>query len=156
VAFGVGALLLLFSLFSLPTIIFSPQKFTSFFTFSMIAFLTGLAFMNGPRTYLMKITSKKSMVQTAVLFGSMLLSLYFSIISGSYLLSLLFCFLEVSLILSITPLSLPIVQCCHVVLLQPFPSGQPANQVCRQQCGLYARSLHEVTVSLLMLCFNNL
>lgn len=62
VAFGIGALLLLFSIFSLPTIILSPQKFTMFFTFSMISFLVGLAYMNGPQTYLKKLTAKKSLV----------------------------------------------------------------------------------------------
>jgi fucose permease len=53
-----------------------------------------LAFLNGPRSYLKKLTAKKNMVATSVLFGSMVLSLYFSLIESSYLLSLVFCIVE--------------------------------------------------------------
>jgi hypothetical protein len=52
--------------------------------------------MNGPRDYIAKLIDKKNLVATCVLFGSMLFSLYFSIIDSSYLLSMLFCFVEVS------------------------------------------------------------
>lgn len=99
VAMGIGALLFLFSIFSLPTLIISPSKFTLFFTLSMISLLVALAFFNGPRTYLNKLFEKKNRIKTSVLLGSMFLSLYFSLINESYLLSLLFCFIEVSIIL---------------------------------------------------------
>jgi hypothetical protein len=60
VALAIGALLLLFAIFSIPTLIISPSKFTLFFTLSMGSLLTGLAFFNGPRTYLNKLFDKKN------------------------------------------------------------------------------------------------
>ena len=95
-AFGAAALFLLMALFSLPMVVVSPQKFTLLFTFAMIAILTGLGFLNGPQSYLKKLTIKKNRVKTGVLLGSMLFSLYFALISGSYLLSLFFCFLQLN------------------------------------------------------------
>jgi hypothetical protein len=41
-------------------------------------------------------------LKTGVLFGSMILSLYFALIAGSYILSLLCCLVEVSLPILIT------------------------------------------------------
>mmetsp|Transcript_38643 Transcript_38643/g.37001 ORF Transcript_38643/g.37001 Transcript_38643/m.37001 type:complete len:160 (-) Transcript_38643:52-531(-) len=99
VAFMIAGLFLLMSLLSLPMLIVSPTKFTLLFTISMIATLVGLAFMNGPQSYLKKLTIKKNRIATGVLLGSILLSLYFSIISGSYLLSLLFCFIQFNAVL---------------------------------------------------------
>ena len=99
---AIGALFLLFTIFSLPTLIISPSKFTLFFTLAMIAMLTALAFFNGPRTYLNKLCDEKNRIKTGVLVGSIVLSLYFSLINESYILSLFFCFIEVSLFLIIS------------------------------------------------------
>jgi hypothetical protein len=97
VAFAACAIFLLLAVVSLPTIIFSPQRFTLLFTLAVISLVTGLAFLNGPLSYVKKITSdKKNLYASSVLVASMIFSLYFSIISGSYLLSLLFCFLELN------------------------------------------------------------
>ena len=96
VAFGAGAFFLLFAFFSLPMIVFSPYKFTEFFSLAMLALLVGLAFLNGPRSYLKKLTSKANMISTSILFGSMILSLYFSLISSSYILSIVFCIVELN------------------------------------------------------------
>ena len=48
IAFAVAALFIMLSVFTLPTIIFSPQRFTMLFTIAMIALIIGLAFINGP------------------------------------------------------------------------------------------------------------
>lgn len=115
IAFAAGALFLLLAVFSLPTIIISPQNFTMYFTLCMICLIFALAFLNGPLTYIKKITSdRKNQISSCVLILSIIFSLYFSIISGSYLMSLLLCFIEVSVSLS---QSLLIVQCCIVILL---------------------------------------
>ena len=97
VSFVISALFLLFAIFSLPTIIISPQKFTSCFTISMLALIIALGFSNGPANYIKKLTESKNTVATLTLFVSMVFSLYFSIINESYLLSLLCCFIEVKI-----------------------------------------------------------
>ncbi len=95
-SFGLSAIFLLLAVFCLPTIIFSPQKFTMLFTLAMVSLIFALAFLNGPVSYVKKVTSdKKNLVASAVLGFSIIFSLYFSIIAGSYLMSLLMCFLEV-------------------------------------------------------------
>jgi hypothetical protein len=91
--FVVAGLFFLFSLFSLVWVLVSPQKFTIFFTISMICCLTGLAYMNGTQTYLKKLTIKKNRIASSVLLASIVLSLYFSLIKSSYFFSLLFCFI---------------------------------------------------------------
>ena len=99
VSFGIGALFLMSAVFNLPSIIFSPQIFTSLFTLAMISIIFGLAFLNGPAVYAKKLTEKKNIFASSLLMVSIILSLYFSIIQGSYLLSLTFCFVEVIYIL---------------------------------------------------------
>jgi hypothetical protein len=89
-------------------IVISPQKFTEFFSMAVIALIVGLAFLNGPRSYLKKLTAKKSMIATSVLFGSMILSLYFSLIEGSYLYSLIFCVIEFNAVILFFCNSFPI------------------------------------------------
>lgn len=93
---AIGAVFTLFAVFSLPTLIISPQKFTSLFTLAVLSLIAALAFLNGPATYARKLTERRNLVASCVLVCSMLLSLYFSIIEGSYLLSILFCFIEVT------------------------------------------------------------
>lgn len=100
IAFAVSGVLLLLSVFSLPTLLFSPQKFTMLFTLAMLSLVVALAFINGPLQYVRKITSdKRNLVATCVLGGSIILSLYFSIIAESYLMSLLLCLLEFNAVL---------------------------------------------------------
>lgn len=97
ICLAISGLFLLFSFFCLPTIILSPQKFTTLFTLSMLSLIFALAFLNGPATYTKKLTEKKNLFATAVMVTSIILSLYFAIIEGSYLLSILFCIIEVRL-----------------------------------------------------------
>ena len=100
ITFALSAVFLLLAIVSLPTIIFSPQRFTMLFTLAVISLIAGLAFLNGPATYVKKVTGdRKNLVATGVLFGSMIFSLYFSIVAGSYLMSLLLCFVELNAVL---------------------------------------------------------
>ena len=73
VAFVIAGLFLLFAVFSLPLVILSPQKFVLFFTISMISTLVGLAFLNGPQTYLKKLTIRKNRIATGVLLLSIII-----------------------------------------------------------------------------------
>lgn len=53
---GIGAMLMLLAFMCLPTFILAPQKFTILFSLAILAMLTSLAFLNGPRNYIEKIT----------------------------------------------------------------------------------------------------
>jgi hypothetical protein len=98
ISFAVSAFFLMMAFLCLPTVIISPQKFTMMFTIAAISMLIGLAFFNGPANYIVKLTERKNIIATCSLIGSMILSLYFSIINESYLLSMLFCFIEVGIL----------------------------------------------------------
>jgi cytochrome bd-type quinol oxidase subunit 2 len=70
------------------------------FTLAVLSTIAGLAFINGPMQYVKKITNdRKNLINSAVLFGSMIFSLYFSIIAGSYLMSILLCLVELNAVL---------------------------------------------------------
>lgn len=94
---GIAALFLMMALSSIPTLIFHPQTFTLFFTLSILALLGALASANGPQSYIKKMTQQSNLIPTSILLGSIILSLWFSMISSSYMFSLLFCIIEVKL-----------------------------------------------------------
>ena len=87
------------SLMNIFSIVTSPGKFVCIFTMAVIAALTGLAFWNGPQTYMNKMFEKVNLVKTVVLLGSMFLALWFSLVTSSYILSLLFCVIEFNAIM---------------------------------------------------------
>ena len=95
-AFAIGAIFLLFSFFALPVIILSPHKFTLFFCLSMICFLVGMGFMNGPKTYLKKLSNTRNRLPSLILIFSLVSSLYCALIYKSYILSILFCFIQLN------------------------------------------------------------
>ena len=101
VAMVIGALFLLWSIPCIITI--SPTSFTFRFTLSMISFLTSLAFFNGPRTYLNKLFNPANRIKASLLFASIILSLWVSLMTESLILVLLFCFIQV--IFSLSPFS---------------------------------------------------
>lgn len=92
---AIGTIFMFFSMFALPVIVVSPYKFVMFFSLAMVCFLGGMAFMNGPRSYLKKLTTRKNRIPSAVLLLSILSGLYASMVYKSYLIALLFCFIEV-------------------------------------------------------------
>ena len=93
-AFGISFLLMFISLMNIFSIVTAPGTFVLIFTFGVISTITGLAFWNGPQDYMIKISEPKHRVRTLTLFGSMLCSLFFSLVYSSYILSLVFCILE--------------------------------------------------------------
>jgi hypothetical protein len=77
---AIGGVFMLFAVFSLPTLIISPQKFTTLFTLAVICLIAALGFLNGLATYAKKLMDRKNLLASIVLVSSMILSLYFSII----------------------------------------------------------------------------
>ena len=99
IAFGISGLLIFVSIFQIFSIITNPGKFVVIFTMAVIALLVGLAQWNGPQVYMNKIFQKENLKRTGVLFGSMIASIFFSLIWPSYFLSLICCLLQMSSIM---------------------------------------------------------
>ena len=83
-ALAIGTIFLFFSLFALPVIVISPYKFVVFFSLSMVCYLFGMAYMNGPQSYLKKLSTRKNRVPSLLLIISMIMALYSSVIASSY------------------------------------------------------------------------
>ena len=92
--FGVCLLLMFLSLTTIFRIVTNPASFVLVFTMAVISGLAGLALWNGPQAYARKLFEKQNIIKTSILFGSMILALWFSLINESYLLSLIFTVLE--------------------------------------------------------------
>ena len=87
------------SLINIFSIVTSPGKFVVIFTFAVIAAIVGLAQWNGPQTYMNRIFEKQNLIKTVVLFSSMFLALWFSLVQSSYILSLAFTIIEFNAIM---------------------------------------------------------
>ena len=99
IAFGVAGFFLLLAIVLIASIVLSPAKFVMCFSMAMLCTMVGLAFLNGPRLYIKKLFEAKNLIASCVLFSSILLSLWFSMIMGSYLMSLLFCVMQLNAIM---------------------------------------------------------
>ena len=99
ISFGISILLLFVSFINIFSIITNPGSFVLIFTLANIAAIVGLAHWNGPQAYMTKIFEKQNLVKTCVLFGSMFLALWFSLVTPSYILSLVFTVLEFNALL---------------------------------------------------------
>lgn len=99
ISFVVAGLFGLLSFMMLAMIVAAPDKFVLMFTLSMIALLTGFAFLKGPRTYVKNLFVNRNLYATIVLLASVVLSLYFSLVERSYVWSLLFCLCELNAML---------------------------------------------------------
>merc|ERR1712226_1386709 len=91
--------MLFLAVFSIFSIVTNPAKFVLIFTLAVIFAIAGLAFWSGPQQYMNKIFQKQFLVRTVVLFGSMIGSLWFSLVNSSYIMSLIFCVIEFNAIL---------------------------------------------------------
>ena len=99
IAFIVAGLFGLLSFFMLAMIVAAPDKFVLMFTFTMMALITGFAFLKGPRCYIKNLFVDRNLYASVALIASILLSLYSSLIARSYLWSLLFCMVELNAVL---------------------------------------------------------
>ena len=94
ISFVVAVLFGFLSFMMLTMIVLSPDKFVLMFTITVIAVLTGFAFLKGPRTYVKNLFTDKNLYASITLLISMLLALYCSLIMHSYIWSLVFCLVE--------------------------------------------------------------
>ena len=99
ISFVIAAMFGFLSMLLLALIVAAPDKFVLMFTISMVALLTGFAFLNGPRTYVKKLFVDKNLYATIALLTSIVLSLYFSAVEQSYIWSIVFCIVELNAML---------------------------------------------------------
>lgn len=94
ISFVVAVFFGFLSFMMLTMIVLSPDKFVLMFTFTMLAILTGFAFLKGPRMYIKNLFIDKNLYASIALFSSIILALYCSLIMKSYIWSLVFCIIE--------------------------------------------------------------
>lgn len=73
----------------LPMVILAPSKFASSFTFGSILWMAAFAMLRGPKTMALSLANKEKLPFTTSYIGSLLLTLYATMISQSYFLILL-------------------------------------------------------------------
>ena len=69
------------------------------FTFAMIALISMLAFLAGPRLYVKKLFMQQNLYASIVLITSILGAIWFSMIQQSYLMSILMCVIELNAVM---------------------------------------------------------
>ena len=99
ISFIVAGLFGFLSFMLLALIVAAPDKFVLMFTLSMIALLTGFAFLKGPRSYVKNLFVDKNLYASIALIASILLSLWCGLIERSYLWSIFFCLVELNAVL---------------------------------------------------------
>ena len=95
IAFGCGILLIILSLFFLPLAVISPQKFSLLFSLGSICILSSFAFLQNPYDYFMSLFSGEKLIFSVCYIGSLLLSIYASLIIKNYILTIIVTFIQV-------------------------------------------------------------
>jgi hypothetical protein len=88
---GCGSVSLYFAAFFifLPLVLLAPSKFATSFTFASILWLTAFALLRGPRTTVVSLLQRDKLPFTAAYVGSLVLSLWSTLVVQSYFLILL-------------------------------------------------------------------
>ncbi|RKP33356.1 Got1/Sft2-like family-domain-containing protein, partial [Dimargaris cristalligena] len=80
-----GVFCFLLAFFTLPMLILAPQKFATAFTLGSLLLMVGVAFLRGLKAHFYHLISGSRLAFTITYFGSMVLTLYFSVGRQSYL-----------------------------------------------------------------------
>jgi len=99
ISFIVAGLFGVLSFLMLAMLVAAPDKFVLMFTFTMMALITGFAFLKGPRSYIKNLFVDKNLYASIALIVSIVLALWCGLIERSYLWSLLFCLVELNAVL---------------------------------------------------------
>ncbi|PVU92236.1 hypothetical protein BB559_003783 [Furculomyces boomerangus] len=96
IGFGlVAAFCFMMSLMALPFIVLNPSKFATSFSLGSLMTIFSIALLNGPRAHANHMVSKERIIFTTGYLGTLLLTLWFSIVSGSYIFTILFSIAQV-------------------------------------------------------------
>ncbi len=96
IAFGCGLAMILLSLFFLPVAILAPRKFCVPFTLGSVCVLASFAFLQEPHAYVASLFSGNRLVFTTCYIGSLIISLYASMVAKSYVATVVATFAQVS------------------------------------------------------------
>ncbi len=98
IAFGCGVALIGLSFFFLPLVTLSPQKFCLLFTLGSLCILASFAFLQEPLSYVASMFSGQKLIFTCCYLGSIILSIYSSMVAKKYLATVFCTALQVSAI----------------------------------------------------------
>lgn len=93
-ATGVFFIFIAFTMF-LPVMVLMPQKFATCFTIGCALIISSFFALKGPKNQLMHMSSKERLPFTLVFIGSMVGTIYVSMVLHSYVLSVLFSLMQV-------------------------------------------------------------
>ena len=85
IAFAFGCAFIFVSLFFLPLIVISPQKFCLFFSLGSLCIFGSFAFLQDPWEYLTGLFTGDKLMYSIAYIGSLLLSIYASLIAKNYI-----------------------------------------------------------------------
>mgnify|MGYP003879446979 FL=1 len=94
-----GSFFLMMSLFYLPTILLWPAKFSFAFAVASICFLSAIALVRDPNTFLKSLFKPEKIKYSVAYAASLIGTFYFSMISQSFIFSLIFALAQVNRIL---------------------------------------------------------
>ncbi|KAJ3097448.1 Vesicle transport protein [Phlyctochytrium planicorne] len=89
ITFGLAAVCFLVSFFSLPMMVISPSKFATTFSLGSLFAAVSFALIRGPRAYFKDLMTLQRLPWTLAYFGSLIMTLYASIVVKSYLLTII-------------------------------------------------------------------
>ena len=92
-----GCFFMMMALFYLPIIILVPSKFSFAFALASICFLSALAIIREPNTFIKSLLSPEKMRYTAAYGLSLLGTFYFSLVTKSFIFSFVFAIAQVTL-----------------------------------------------------------
>ncbi len=93
---GAGCALVVISLMFLPLVMLFPQKFCLFFSLGSLCILSSFAFLQDPADYLRSFFSGPQALFGICYLGSLLLSVYASLVAKRYLATIVVTVLQVS------------------------------------------------------------
>ncbi|KAF8936338.1 SFT2-domain-containing protein [Dissophora ornata] len=88
VAGGVACFMIAFFV-GLPMFVISPSKFATSFTLGSILLMTSFALLKGPMAHLKALTSRERLPFTGAYVGSMVFTLYASLVANSFILTII-------------------------------------------------------------------
>ncbi|KAG0353990.1 hypothetical protein BGZ54_001904, partial [Gamsiella multidivaricata] len=94
VAGGVACFMIAFFV-GLPMLVLSPSKFATSFTLGSILLMTSFALLKGPMAHLKALTSRERLPFTGAYVGSMVFTLYASLIAKSFFLTAIGTIIEI-------------------------------------------------------------
>jgi len=95
ICLAMAAIFFLVCFILLPVVVWKPRKFATCFTLGSIFCMMAFSILRGPQAHLLHMLSKERWLFTTAYVGSMVGTLYFSMLHPDSLLTLLFCVIQI-------------------------------------------------------------